>query len=585
MRSFLVILSTLLIGLMAGVPRASAQGHEHHHGGEDQGEEMPTFKRGRYVGHLKIEGRPERLAVEADFFIHGSENVVDFPRLWGIFKFGLGGYRTHEYFSQLYQDVKANFDTGELTFDELGADLIITTQVHGTAGRPILHGTIFSRSSAVSGTLHLVFQSDEPEASPSGAASQKGQLPFAPLLQGQYLGKCNGQERVFQVQTVRGLRPFGGDGSRELFEYEIVARLGERNDGKSGATGVPWIVIGNFAGGLYDPFRGRFLFSGPSTTGIECDRNYKTLNCRYRIRGVSVSCQFQRTGNDVQGMQFSERSYHLSPSAGELEELPTEDVRDGADLMKFLGGAFQGNLHHEIDNTYQPVVLTVVPTKSTENPHNQNKIFVSTTAVVYYGRSISDQYITQRYQPRSFYIRPGFALSAAASDSFIIVEEWKKGFIRGVWYSRNFGRVGTVELLKGKSAAAQIPTSLGILPPWHGEFEGIKKVGGDIFKRWFYIIYSNVSGGFVDATVPFMGSYQPDARISKIEAMERGRFDPYTGALGWTFAANGGISIVNGHVLHDGRLALHWPPAPGNFSAWMSDLEFLPFGSVGGANQ
>ena len=533
--------------------------------------EITTFRQGRYVGYIEIDGRKERIATEIDFFTQSPEDMTEFPRLVAILRLSMGGYNTHEYGSQVYKNIRSNFEINEFTLDEPTNDLVLTVKMVGLDDNPALHGRIWSRSSAVNGIVHLDHYSDEPDFE----STQKGvkNYPFVPLLQGQYAGKCDGKDHVLQIQTVRGL---GFDRSEEgIFRYEIVARIGARQ--KDPTSPLPWNVVGTFAGGVYNPFRGKLVFTGPSTTAIECSRLVGRLSCQWRIREQNNRCDFERVASeDIQPSRFFQRSFHLAPTADQLSKLPTDDPRDSTKLVELLDGTFYGNLHHESNDRYQPVSLRVIPIISTENPHNLNKVFISTTAVLHFGNQAADQFISHRYEPRSFYIHPGFALYASGTDSFILIEEWTKGFIRGVWYSHTFGRVGTVELIKDLNSP--LPPKVPFVPTWEGQYVGIKKIdSGAAVKRWFHVIYTHPSAERSDSTVPFMGSYQPDMQFSKIEAMDRGRFDPYTGALGWVISNNGATSVISGRVTSEGKMLIHWPPAPGNYATWMGDLDFFEF--------
>jgi hypothetical protein len=266
------------------------------------------------------------------------------------------------------------------------------------------------------------------------------------------------------------------------------------------------------------------------------------------------------------------RSFHLSPSEEQLRDLPETGFVPDAKLAELLDGKFSGYLHHEELDRYQAVTLNVVASVSTENPHNPNKIFVSGTAVLHFGEPALGQLVAQRYEPRSFYLRPGFALNAPGTDSFLMIEEWKQGYIRGIWYSQAFGRVGTVELVKGE--LPRLSAGAKKIPAWQGEFSRNFSADGKS-KRWFSVLSASQPAERLSSTVSFMGSYQALVSLTPIEPMERGAFDPYTGALGWSFSPKerGGLSVASGKLGDDGSLEMHWPPAPNVFPTAMADFE------------
>lgn len=547
--------------------------HEGHgsHGG------APELRQGRYVGYIKMDGRNEKIAVQGDLFVQSGENPAVNPKLIFLLKFSFGGYHTSEYFTQVYQDIRYDYETGDLELDEPTNDLVFTAKSHSMEGVTHLFGQVWSRFSSRGGEFFLQSASDEPTAVSSD-------VPFAPRLEGQYTGRCNGKMAAFQIQTGRGLKFRDASDGRDLFDYQIVGRvaLSKKAVASPNSESAPWLVQGDFAGGIYNPFIGHLVFLGPSSTAIDCNLHQGRLTCSYRLPKLKIKCQFDRDDKTIQPPTVYKPQFHLNPTQDQLKELPVADARMKSRLIELLKGDYAGYLHHESTNRYQPMSLHVVASASTENPHNDTKIFVSTTSVLYYGRTHSDQFMSQRYEPRAFYIRPGFALSAPGTDSFIQIEEWKTGYIRGVWYSKNFGRVGRVELVKGE--AGQLPNSLSILPQWEGEFQStFGKGDARDNQHWFYLIFSNPAAERLDSSVPFMGSYQTVTNISKIEPIERGRYDPYTSTLAWSFSVNGGTTIVTGKVDMDGRLMMYWPPAPGVFSVWMYDYALMTYRKVAGA--
>lgn len=541
----------------------------------DMGLSRPV-RMGRYVGYLQVEGRPERIATQLDLFLRAARDGMERPRLAGILKLSLGGYSSHEYGSQVYDEIRTSHEGNELTFDESSNDLSIALKIGESAGRSFLQGQFWSRTAAVDGSIRLDLAPEEPgegaEFHRTLEAMTTAEAPFAPLLQGQYTGVCDGKKSVFQVQTVRGLSLRVPDEGMDLFQYEIVARIGNARD--PGATSLPWSQIGSFAGGLYDPFRGRLVFSGPSSTSIECFRSGREISCRYRARDFTRKCQFRRDDSDPEERKFYFRESHLRPTAAQLMDLPGNIP----ELIPVLNGSFSGNLHHEATGKYQPVTMRVIPSVSVNQPRNLRTLHISPTVLTYFGPAENNHFISHRYNPTPFASGAGLILSADGTDSFILVTEWKAGFIRGVWYSNAFGRVGTVELIK--NALPILPRDVQSVPGWAGEFEGTRKLSTKEIVRWFQVLAINPGADRTSNMLPFMGHFQSEVRADKTESIVRGRFDPYTYAMGWSFVGKSGLSVISGRAIMDGRLSMHWPPSPGIFPAWMGNLDFYTFKGV-----
>lgn len=99
---------------------------------------------------------------------------------------------------------------------------------------------------------------------------------------------------------------------------------------------------------------------------------------------------------------------------------------------------------------------------------------------------------------------------------------------------------GTIELVKVKTLPELPKKGALFYPLWHGKFQGPMNVTKEKPYRWLQIIMPNQPSERLDSTISFVGSYL-SSEISTIKPMERGRLDPYTGAIGWLFAANNGI--------------------------------------------
>lgn len=571
---YLVLIFTLASTLALATAKAALQ--EDHGGGHEMSGKL---EQGHYVGYLKVDDQNQKFALEADFFIESPEDLTQFPKLNTILKMSLGGYNSTEYVTQVYKDVRYDFDNNVLTLDEPSNDLVVTAQVHSMNGRTRLQGKVWIRSAAKSATLNLELESDEPGKMDEPGNPSEDNIPFVPNIVGQYVGRCEGKKAVFQIQATRGLRNQDSREGKYLFDYEVVGSLGYWETDVKASKARPWTLYSSFSGGVYDIFMGKLFFLGPSSTGMECKIMNGNLSCDYQPRENTIPCEFELEKKTIQKPNKFQRGFHLNPTTEQLRDLPPATPPSNTELIKALGGHFVGYLHHEAYDRYQPVALHVVPTSSTENPHNPNKIFISTTSVLYFGRTPSDLFITQRYEPRSFYIRPGFTLSAPGTDSYIIIDEWKNGFVRGVWYSHGFGRVGTIELIKEnsnenkKETPVSLPLSAKVVQPWQGEFRGDQSPDDKKVFRWFNIIFPNQPSERLDSTVLYAGSYIASTTISPRKQMERGRYDPYTGAMGWLVSEHNGIGMVSGSVEDDGSISLYWPPPPKLFQAAMGNYK------------
>lgn len=546
--------------------------HEHKAGGE--------LKHGRYIGWIRLTDTGERIATVADFFLESPEDLTQFPRLNAIFKLSLGGYNTHEYVTELFENLRYDFDNGALTFDSPKNDLMMTTEVHQVGSKTKIMGQVLVRSSAVFGTVELTLESDEPEDDEDGEPGTEEAGPFVPLLSGQYEGTCENDKRaMIQIQTVRGLKTIwqGETDTNSLGRYYgIVGRLAYKNSLMCGDLGPrTWCTLYNFGGGSYNLFLGKLNLHG-ARASEECGLRKGELTCRIRVQGKSFDCKMKRTDAGIQPAKFFPRKYHVSATSAQKEELPPADPPKNKELLEAVRGTFSGYLHNETNDTYQLVRLNALPFNFSDNPHNPNQMMVTTTAAMHLERTKEGPFSTQRYEPRSFYIRPGFTLAGPSTDSFIDIVEWKRGYARGIWYSHAFGKVGTVQLVKGE--APPFPSGAKVLKSFAGEFGGPVAPDGTVAKlRWFKFLFPAQPTDLTEHLIRYTGSYQPVVGITGVHDIERGTFDPYTGLFGWVITRGEAATFSHGVVADDGDIKMYWPPAPDIFGAQTADYRYETF--------
>lgn len=515
------------------------------------------LKHGRYIGWIELEEKKERLAVVADFFLESPEDFTRFPRLNASFRISLGGYNTYEYVTETFHDLKYDFDHGNLTFDEEGNDLLMTTLVAAQGGRARITGDVFVRSSALGGKLELLEESDEPGDDLFAAAlPPAAPLPFASLLEGQYEGVCDGRKAAFQIQTVRGLEGENSGRSPGLERhYGVGGRLVYQDDPLCGRLPAGmWCSRQHFRNGSFNFYTGVLAFESKQGSE-ECTLKGSELRCRLRVFTDTVECRLKKP-EASQPARFYSRGFFLNPTKEQSRALPDPEPPRNEGLAQSLKGRFWGYLHNESNNTYIPLRLDVIPFSSTENPHNPNMMSVSATASFFLGRDFSGPFITQRFDHRSFYLRPGFTLSGPDSDSLFSVISWKAGFISGTWISKAYGKVGTFQLVKGE--APPLPAGSKAVRSFAGEFKG---QAGNL-EQWIRFLFPPQPSRVKEQMIPFTGSYQSIVGNTPVRAIEGGAFDLLTGRLGWFINSDDTRTFGSGLIDEKGDAYLFWPPQP-----------------------
>lgn len=516
---------------------------------------------GKWIGFLQPDDRAEALALSMDTFLVKPRNSADSPRLSLLLKVGLGGYAGAEYETQLFDDPNYDFDQGLLTLDVPENEMVVNAFVYAEPTE--MKGRVFFRSTAVGGTLYLYYVSDEPGDDPEPTP------PLAPALAGQYEGTCNGERAVMQIETARGLSEEAPPLATGLYQYKITGGLGIDNGRCSAlsANRPAWCIDHGYSSGTYDFVSGKLFLSGNLETDV-CTRSGNDLSCRVRIvpRDVDAraltdaTCNLHREFAPLAPLRIESRRYTVAPGQGQRDPLPAPNPPYSRDLVAAASGAFSGYLHHESNDLYQAVRLSVAATTSTPNPHIENDVFVSVASVLFFGQGASADYWSQQYDRQILNLVAGFTLDSPQSDSFLQITRWTAGYIEGVWYSHAFGRVGTFQVAKGGWPA--ISPGAVMLPPISGDTSGPLEriaVGREYWD--LSLAVPNQPRTVEKSYLLFQGNYRlyaanvgwPTRRIT------RGAYDFYSGAMGWLIDdGTGDARLVTGIARAEG-LSLFWP--------------------------
>ena len=530
------------------------------------------LKQGRYVGYIKLDDTGEKVALIGNTFIVQPEDFTKFPKLNAIFTMFLGGYGAPEYVTETFEDIRYDFSNGQLSLDEPENDLVITAEINDTPSTHVV-GQVWIRSAARSGTICIEYESDEPGG---GEGCPDDGEPFMSSLRGQYEGFCGTERAAIQITTGKGLAE--GGSQRGLHGYGIAARLAFDQPDVCGEDGMisgspVWCVSRTFTSGEYNHFAGKLTLSNARIT-TSCTLEKGRLRCGIQTIAGPVSCDLQKTDLATLPYRSFGRSSSVRTTADERLPLPEPAPPKHTELVQALRGQFYGYIHNELTNRYQPLRLNVIPTVATINPHNENEIFVSTTAVTHFGRTMSQDFWPQQLEKRSFYLRPGFTLESPNTDGFLQIIDWRKGYITGVWYSHAYGRVGTVQLVKG-TALPTLDEAAKVTPSIDGQFRGPSMSSTSDLRWTFASAIPTQPVGRKQSTFSFEGSTLLSGGIIPPIRVALGTYDIYTGALSW-LSAEDAPRMVMGQVDDTGQMSLLWPGA----SIWgvrMSNYGFVPF--------
>lgn len=503
------------------------------------------IKIGKWSGYLKIDGASDAIAVTLDSFVVRPDPRADFQILKLLFKYNLGGYGSSEYETELFEDPPYDWDQNILTLDDPKNELVAKVTIE-KALKPVMEGKVFIRSSEppVTGYLRLQYRSDGPSESSTTE-------PLTPALSGQYEGKCGDVEAALQLETGRSTQaemPSAG-----LRHYRITGAVGTK--AKAGVR-PRWDLDRAYSEVRYDFFQRKLYLTG-STFNDECRGDGNELACQISVYGTCKFSKVKATPNSR--LKIFARQHSLEPTAEQLEPLPKLTPPASADLVAALNGSFHGYLHHEYRDRYQPFVLNVLATTSSENPHIQNDVFISGSAVPYFEGMAGTRTLTFPFDRRiAYFAPPGFMLSSKESDVVLMVQDWRKGFISGVWISKFFGRVGTFELVK-TSAFPPLNPSAKTVAGVSGAFEGPK--GKNHWKFTTRVPKQPVTADRSQLAFEVEYRLEVGGKLLIVPHSSRASYDIYTGHLSWmsTLKNEDEPKLITGFFEESNRVSLFWP--------------------------
>ncbi len=433
MKSLIWILRLCLVYSFSTIAMAQDHGGGDHGGGHgDAG-----LKVGRYVGDLSVPSSGKRILATLDLFV--SQDNGDFPKLEAILKVNLGGYSSPEYVAYAYDKVMYDPDKMELTFDFEDQDVLISKlMIHGEH----LMGDFRSVSSSTDGKVSLMFQAPTAKLMPP----MIGAKPSVSSLSGEYKGTCGGKEQLLQLEVTRSLSD-STSVDHAFGQYDIHGRQ------TTVATGLKETIYNS---GSYNFYAGELLLYGfPSN--LQCAVSGDDLSCGAcqfkKVSGLEELFPFQGVPLVFENKLKIDDSKYMA-----LPNQPTE-----ADLT----GQYFGYLFHESTNRYQAMRFDVTAFKNREGMHTPNQLSITSVANLYFGDFDSIERIPLKFNARPWLVSDG-AMRVGDGESFGVIRSWKQGLITMDWFSRNYGRVGTVQLVLGEKPAR--PEGVNLIPSLSGNY-------------------------------------------------------------------------------------------------------------------
>lgn len=519
---------------------------------------------GKYFGSIRMEGWNQSLAVSLDAFTTQIGDPTVFPEASVILRVNLGGFFSSEYVAYSFYSPTFNFEKGILQLDDPRNDLTATLQVRNEDSRTILEGTVIYRPTNARGRIRVVMDLDDSEKEAVAGAQGAPAPSLLSVLKGDYQGICGKTPADLELETGRGLGP--DSPGNALAGYTITGRLGfaDRKDCSDGGIGIPTAKYCNLyplSSGIYYLYNRRLTLTGPLSI-LDCERHADTLHCDLRGAGRKASCTLSKRSPAPAPPAQVPPGIFLQVPAEKIEPLPPPLPPSNSELVDALNGDYQGFLHFERQDQYQLISMSVVATTSTRNMHVQNQVLISPTVSRYLGASWdNDAPFSTRFEQKVFYLSPGFALAASGNDDLLVIGDWRRGYLSGVWYSRSYGRVGTFELEKG--VRPPIPGGMPLVWDLSGPFQG--PLDGPAWAKdlwWLQLIVPGQIARPGQKDLKLLGQYRLRKAQSAVRPFDAAAYDLNSGTLSLLIRNREGDRIVSGIVTGRDELKLQWPVGP-----------------------
>lgn len=447
---------------------------------------------GRYVGILHHKGIQRDQIAKLDLIMsHTAQNQLQYM---AVLTLHFGDFKSGEYVSYHYDNVRLNLAQGKLIFSETERPVMLETIRFGSGE---IVAKVRSNWSGYVGELVVK----------KGAVA----APLFPLIEpiwGEYRGRCDRTEMVVQLYTYRSAADLTHMGN-PFAAYETRGILGE--DGRVAQPGL--CVMNHFRSADYNFFRERLILSGVS----------RDLVCRPLSDGLDCGgCRLLRVSGETRGPRA------LRPPGGP-EAFPSDALGWGA----LEDGAYLGYVHHEYLERFQLAELDIT-TFQTGLPGEEGGRRVSSNAHLYFGPKENAEYTFYRFEERAYpnpVVRQAVVLRNPKQDVDAVVQilSTEKDVIRGVWYSQIFGRVGTFELRKD-GRLPELRAGATFMESITGEYESSQ---WNLDLRRMHSSGSPISTQNPFAPNVFSGAvYIPGAEAPGKARITGGTYDFYTGRIG-----------------------------------------------------
>lgn len=462
---------------------------------------------GRYSGIFRHEGIKRDQLAKLDLILSREDGNTYLMK--AILTLQFGDFRSGEYVAYHFDNVKYYLLTGTFVFDQADQPVTLVGKLASTGE---FTGDFRSIYAGETGKLRLRID---------GAVVPE--LPLIEPVWGEYRGRCRSKvasgsvDTVLQLHTYRSTEGAGQVGN-PFRSYKVKGFLGERSANGCLGGKADYCVWGNVHSGAYNFFENRLYVYN----------NYRNLSCTPRPDGLDCDgCDFLRR---VSGETAEPRALTPPATASGFHEAKAEGKSVVSGAIDSIQGMYRGYLHHEYLDRYQPARLSVLTFQdgSPEKP----KLRLSAAATLYFGGFGSPESISYRFAERSYPMPLEVtqflfdnADPSADVDAILEVTTIGDGVVKGIWFSRLFGKVGDFALRK--DAPPAIPDGARMMELVSGHYAG---------PEWELDILVGLGSAQVNTENPFapltFDGWTMLPGVTGKNTVTGGSYDFYTGRIG-----------------------------------------------------
>ncbi len=473
---------------------------------------------GQYFGYINL--KEIGLSVPISVELIAYRRTASLLKMRAVVKVTQGSFSGHEYFGYYFPFVDYNFKSKQIVFKSKDKTMAIN---HAKWTNDIIYGNLEIPSESLKASFFVRWKSGKERQILN--QEMLAELPVAHPISGTYMANCKGQQRGLQLTLSQGL----STREEKLYDWQILGQWIEQDS--SCLNKIPCrytpTEVGQFSVGLRT-----LKLKGQISENI-CQQNkdgFKCGECQYNYQ-TAVSKQVSVSDYRIYNRKFHSL-IHVKPN---IQPVPGDIIGD-----------YFGFIHNEVSNHYQLVKLSIASLKKTLK-NKKTWDLLNGSATLFFENASSEEYIAYKFDLRRYVKDRNVFVFDGPGEAFFVVTGWKKEGIEGIWYSKRFGRIGTVEFKK-----YQVPL-LSKTTPLIPSFSGVYQADD---YRLFLSTRPNVSHTSNDFyPIKVQGVFQEGPNLSKKVAITNAKYDFYSGQVSiWLEDSR----ILQGTINKQG-LSIHWP--------------------------